>query len=157
VGPHDDPLQHEPRGQTDLATPLLDALAWAPDLVIIVSDGFDNDPTRGAGEVCRVFRTRLDPDRRTTIVHINPVFDAPHLGPKPLDRSIPTVGLRDAEDLATVLAFARFADGGLSLTELEDYLRPAPSPSSPATPARTPARPPRRPEHPPRPDPEPHA
>jgi hypothetical protein len=121
VGPHDDPLQHEPRGQTDLATPLLDALAWAPDLVIIVSDGFDNDPTRGAGEVCRVFRTRLDPDRRTTIVHINPVFDAPHLGPKPLDRSIPTVGLRDAEDLATVLAFARFADGG-SLGELEDYL-----------------------------------
>ena len=117
-----DVLQQEPRGQTDLATPLLDALAWAPDLVVIVSDGFDNDPPRGAGEVCRVFRTRIDPERRTTIVHVNPVFDAPHLGPKPLDRSIPTVGLRDAEDLATVLAFARFADGGTSLLELEDYL-----------------------------------
>ncbi|WP_293256079.1 hypothetical protein [Nannocystis sp.] len=120
--PPADPLLLDPRGQTDLATPLLDALAWQPDLVVIVSDGFDNDPPRGAGEVCRVFRSRLDPARRTTIVHVNPVFDAPHLGPKPLDRSVPTVGLRDAEDLATVLAFARFADGGTSLAELEDYL-----------------------------------
>ena len=121
-GPSDDPLMLEPRGQTDLASPLLAALEWAPDLVVIVSDGFDNDPPRGAGEVCRVFRARIDPERRTTIIHVNPVFDAPHLGPKPLDRSIPTVGLRDAEDLATVLAFARFADGGTSLAELEDYL-----------------------------------
>jgi hypothetical protein len=64
------------------------------------------------------------------------VFDAPHLGPRRLTRPIagPTVGLRDAEDLPTVLAFARFADGGLSLGELEDYLgRRAATPSSPAT------------------------
>lgn len=120
--PVDDPLLLSARGQTDLATPLLDALETRPDLVVIVSDGFDNDPPRGAGEVCRIFRSRLDPQRATTIVHVNPVFDAPHLGPRPLDRSVPTVGLRDAEDLATVLAFARFADGGLSLAELEDYL-----------------------------------
>jgi len=121
-GPLADPLLVTPRGQTDLATPLLAALETRPDLVVIISDGFDNDPPRGAGEVCRVFRARLDPERRTAIVHVNPVFDAPHLGPRPLDRSVPTVGLRDAEDLATVLAFARFADGGLSLAELEDYL-----------------------------------
>ena len=98
---------------------------------------------RVAGEVCRVFRQRLDPERRTTIVHVNPVFDAPHLGPRPLDPSVPTIGLRDAEDLPTVLAFARFADGGLSITDLEDYLQaralafvarhardPAPEPSA---------------------------
>ena len=118
----EDPLLVRARGQTDLATPLLAALEWAPDLLVVVSDGFDNDPPRGAGEVCRIYRTRLDPARKTTIVHVNPVFDAAHLGPRPLDRSVPTVGLRDAEDLATVLAFARFADGGLSLRELEDYL-----------------------------------
>lgn len=116
-------LQLTARGQTDLATPILDALDWRPDLLIIVSDGFDNDPPRGGGEVCRVFRERLDPQRRTTIVHVNPVFDAPHLGPRPLDPSLPTIGLRDAEDLPTVLAFARFADGGLSITDLEDYLQ----------------------------------
>lgn len=118
-----DPLLVTAQGQTDLATPILDALETRPDLLLIVSDGFDNDPPRGAGEVCRVFRERLDPERRTTIVHVNPVFDAPHFGPRPLDPSVPTVGLRDAEDLPTVLAFARFADGGLSMAELEDYLQ----------------------------------
>src|SRR5690606_9475849 len=63
-----DPLLAGPRGATDLAGPLLDALATRPDLVVVVSDGFDNDPTGGAGEVCRVFRARLDPARRTAIV-----------------------------------------------------------------------------------------
>jgi len=118
----DDPLQAVPRGQTDLTGPLLDALETRPDLVVIVSDGFDNDPIGGAGEVCRVFKARLDPGGRTTIVHINPVFDAPEFGPRRLGAAVPTLGLRDAEDLPTALAFARFAAGDLSLTELEDYL-----------------------------------
>jgi hypothetical protein len=117
-----DPLLVTARGQTDLATSILDALATRPDLLVIISDGFDNDPTGGAGEVCRVFRERLDPGRRTTIVHINPVFDAPELGPRRLAAAVPTIGLRDAEDLPTALAFARFADGALSLAALEDYL-----------------------------------
>ena len=122
TAPTDDPLLVTARGQTDLATPLLAALERRPDLLVVVSDGFDNDPIGGAGEICRVFRERLDPARRTTIVHINPVFDAPELGPKRLGAAVPTVGLRDAEDLPTALAFARFADGGLSLADLEDYL-----------------------------------
>lgn len=125
TSPTPDPLRATARGQTDLATPLLDALEWAPDLLVVVSDGFDNDPPGGAAEVCRVFRERLDPGRRTVIVHVNPVFDAPHFGPRrltpPADgrATVPTVGLRDAEDLPTVLAFARFADGGLALADLE--------------------------------------
>ncbi|MCY1004735.1 hypothetical protein OV079_03940 [Nannocystis pusilla] len=117
-----DPLLAGPRGQTDLTGPLLDALETRPDLVVVVSDGFDNDPTGGAGEICRVFKARLDPEGRTTIVHINPVFDAPELGPRRLGPGVPTLGLRDAEDLPTALAFARFAAGDLSLAELEDYL-----------------------------------
>lgn len=122
TSPTPDPLQVTARGQTDLAGPLLAALATRPDLLVVVSDGFDNDPTGGAGEVCRVFRERLDRGRRTTIVHINPVFDAPELGPRRLGPHVPTIGLRDAEDLPTALAFARFADGALSLHALEDYL-----------------------------------
>lgn len=122
TSPTPDPLQVTARGQTDLAGPLLAALATRPDLLVVVSDGFDNDPTGGAGEVCRVFRERLDRGRRTTIVHINPVFDAPELGPRRLGPHVPTIGLRDAEDLPTALAFARFADGALSLAALEDYL-----------------------------------
>lgn len=36
--PAADPLLDKPRGQTDLATPLLDALEWEPDLMIVVAD-----------------------------------------------------------------------------------------------------------------------
>ena len=39
-----------------------------------------------------------------------------------LSPRMPTVGLRDAEDLPTLLGFARFADGTAPLEELEAYL-----------------------------------
>lgn len=109
-------------GQTDLAEPLLAALEWGAELVILVSDGYENDPPRGAAEVARVFRKRLDPERRVSIVHLNPVFDAEHYAPRTIGDAIPTVGLRDAEALLTMLGFARFADGAAPLGELEAYL-----------------------------------
>jgi len=118
----DDELQVVAQGQSDLATPLLEALAWGADLILIVSDGYENDPPHGAAEVARVFKNRLDPDRKTSIVHLNPVFDAEHYAPRSIGSAIPTVGLRDAEDLLTMLGFARFADGSAPLSELEDYL-----------------------------------
>ncbi|AKU98459.1 hypothetical protein AKJ09_05123 [Labilithrix luteola] len=118
----DDELGVTAHGQSDLATPLLEALEWGADLILIVSDGYENDPPRGAAEVARIFRKRLDPDRKTSIVHLNPVFDAEHYAPRTISSAIPTVGLRDAEDLLTMLGFARFADGSAPLSELEDYL-----------------------------------
>jgi hypothetical protein len=117
-----DDLQLLPHGQTDLALPLLAALEWGAELVILVSDGYENDPPRGAAEVARVFRRRLDPQRRTSIIHLNPVFDAEHYAPRTIGEAIPTVGLRDAEDLLTMLGFARFAEGAAPLSELEAYL-----------------------------------
>ena len=109
-------------GQTPLGERLLDALAWQPDLVIIISDGFENDPPLGAAEVARVYRRKLDPNYRTEIIHTNPVFDAENYAPRLIGAAIPTVGLRDAEDLSTMLGFARFASGALPLSELEAYL-----------------------------------
>lgn len=120
--PVDDPVLVTPYGQTDLATPLLDALEWGADVVIVVSDGFENDPAGGAGEVARCFRERIDPARRTSIVHMNPVFDSERYAPRSLGAAVPTVGLRDAEDLPTVLGFARFADGAAPLADLERFL-----------------------------------
>ena len=118
----DDELKLVAHGQSDLASPLLEALDWGADMILIVSDGYENDPPRGAAEVARVFRKRLDPERKTSIVHLNPVFDAEHYAPRTIGPAIPTVGLRDAEDLLTMLGFARFADGSAPLSELEDYL-----------------------------------
>lgn len=120
--PVKDALLVNPYGQTDLATPLLAALGSGAQMVIIVSDGCENDPPQGAAEILRVYRTKLDPMRRTSIVHCNPVFNSNDFSLRSLSPSIPTVGLRDAEDLPTMLGFARFADGCAPLTELEAYL-----------------------------------
>jgi hypothetical protein len=113
--PTPDELLVEAAGQTDLVTPLLAAMAWRPDLVIIVSDGFDNDPPGTAGELLAIARARgLCP----FTLHVNPVFDDVSLGPKPLGAAVPTMGIRDAEDLPTAIAFGQFAEGGGSLAEL---------------------------------------
>jgi len=117
-----EPLQLTPRGQTDLATPLLTALKTAPDIVIVISDGWENDPPGAASELIRVYRDRLDPTHQTSIVHCNPVFNADDFGLKSISPLIPTVGLREAEDLSVVLRFARFAEGSSNLAELEAYL-----------------------------------
>jgi hypothetical protein len=122
TSPADQELMIEARGQTALAEPLLDALEWEPDLVILVSDGYENDPPGGAAEVARVYRRRLDPHHRREIVHMNPVFDAEHYEPRAIGPAIPTVGLREAQDIPTMLGFARFASGASSLAELEEYL-----------------------------------
>ncbi|MBW4618507.1 MAG: hypothetical protein KME17_03850 [Cyanosarcina radialis HA8281-LM2] len=120
--PVQDALQVVPRGQTDLATPLLEALTWEPELVVIISDGWENDPPHGAAEVLRVYCSKLDPEGKRAIVHCNPVFNADDFSLRPLSPAIPTVGLRDAEDLPTMLGFARFASGAAPLEELEQYL-----------------------------------
>jgi hypothetical protein len=117
-----DPLTLQARGQTDLATPLLDALDWGADAIVIVSDGCENDPPQGASEVLRIYRQKLDPQRRVSIIHCNPVFNPDDFSLRPINLLIPTVGLRDAEDLPTMLGFARLAEGNAYLTELEDYL-----------------------------------
>jgi hypothetical protein len=120
--PVEDALQVRAHGQTDLATPLLAALGSGADLVVIISDGCENYPPQGAAEVLRVYRTKLDPWRRTSIIHCNPVFNSEDFSLRNLSPTIPTVGLRDAEDLPTMLGFARFADGSAPLSELEAYL-----------------------------------
>jgi hypothetical protein len=120
--PFDDALTVEASGQTDLATPLVDALEGAPDLVVIVSDGFENSPRGGVAEVMRHYRQRVAPGHRVSVVHVNPVFDQERFAPRALAPGVATVGLRDAEDLFTMLGFARFAEGSGTLAELEAWL-----------------------------------
>ncbi|MEM9691369.1 MAG: hypothetical protein AAGA56_02400, partial [Myxococcota bacterium] len=97
------------RGPTNLADALLRALRWRPDLVVLVSDGYENDPPGAATQVVRAYRQRIDP--RVAFVHVNPVFDAERFVPRALGADLPTVGIRDAADLPTVLEFAAFSWG----------------------------------------------
>ncbi|MET9659472.1 hypothetical protein [Streptomyces sp. NPDC006510] len=117
-----DPLLVRPWGPTPLGTRVLDALEHGPDRLVIVSDGWDNAPPGLAGEVLRVWRTRLDPDRRTAVVHVNPVYDADGFDVRRLSPSVPTAGVRDAEDLPALVEIAGFAEGRTGAAALYAYL-----------------------------------
>jgi len=117
-----DALLARPHGPTPLGRRILDALDTAPEQLLIVSDGWDNAPPGLAAEVLRIWRTRLDPERHTSVVHLNPVYDADGFDVRRLAPTVPTAGLRDAEDLPALVGFARFADGRTDLGELTAYL-----------------------------------
>lgn len=109
-------------GQTDLATPLLAAIQWQPDNVIIVSDGYENAPLDAANQIVNAYRKRLSKDHPIAFIHANPVFDPQHFSPKCLGNGLVTIGLRDAEDLGASMGFAKFASGEASQCQLEAYL-----------------------------------
>jgi hypothetical protein len=115
-------LDVTPFGQTDLASPLVRALRDGPDLVVIVSDGFENAPTGLVAQVAQAAKQRTSEGEKASFVHLNPVFDVDNLQPRQLGGPIATVGVRDAEDLLVMLSFARFADGSATKAELDQHL-----------------------------------
>ncbi|MFI6522142.1 hypothetical protein ACIBF1_41800 [Spirillospora sp. NPDC050679] len=117
-----DALLLYPSGPTPLGERLLDALDTAPERLIIVSDGWDNAPPGLAAQVLTVWRTRLDPDRRVMITHLNPVYDAADFQVRGLAPTVPTGGIRDAEDLPALVEVARFAEGRVGLADLRGHL-----------------------------------
>jgi len=110
------------KGQTALAAPLIDALESEPQLLVIVSDGWENDPPLTVAGVVQAARAKIPGVDKINIVHANPVFDPGHFSPKPLSSHIATVGLRDAEDIIVMIEFAAFASGVRDLAALEAYL-----------------------------------
>jgi hypothetical protein len=118
----DDDMFVYPHGQTSLATPTLRAMQQGAELIIIVSDGVENDPAGAVNELVRVAKRRVPEAKNMRVIHLNPVYEPGSFSPRNLGASIPTVALRDAEDLPTVLAFARFAAGEATLSELEAAL-----------------------------------
>ncbi|MGQ5640068.1 MULTISPECIES: hypothetical protein [unclassified Streptomyces] len=117
-----DALLTHPYGPTPVGRRILDALDTAPSRLVIVSDGWDNAPPGLAAEVLRIWRTRLDPERRTGIVHLNPVYDAADFDVRRLSPAVPTAGIRDAEDLPALVELAQFAEGRTGLAELIAYM-----------------------------------
>lgn len=120
-GRRDELLLH-PYGPTPLGERIIDALDTGPDRLIIVSDGWDNAPPGLAAEVLRVWRSRLDPGRKVSAVHLNPVYDAADFDVRRLSPAIPTAGIRDAEDLPALVELAQFAEGRTGLPELQAHL-----------------------------------
>ncbi|MEU8382826.1 hypothetical protein [Streptosporangium sp. NPDC048865] len=117
-----DALLVRPYGATPLGERVLDALERGPERLVIVSDGWDNSPPGLAGEVLRIWRTRLDPDHTCGVVHLNPVYDAAGFDVRRLAPTVPTVGIRDAENLVALVELARFAEGRTGIAELRAHL-----------------------------------
>lgn len=123
--PNEYDLLVKAKGQTDIASPLIDALEWNPDTVIIISDGYDNSPIGGVEELMRVYKNKIEKklSKKIQIIHLNPVFSSENYLPKSLSKYIVTLNLREAEDLFLMLNFARFSDKLSTLSELENYLK----------------------------------
>ncbi|MEU6743526.1 hypothetical protein [Streptosporangium sandarakinum] len=117
-----DALLVRPYGATPLGERVLDALELGPERLVIVSDGWDNAPPGLAGEVLRIWRTRLDPDAACGVVHLNPVYDAASFDVRRLAPGVPSAGIRDAENLVALVELARFAEGRTGLPELRAHL-----------------------------------
>jgi hypothetical protein len=117
-----DALLLYPFGATPLGERVLDGLEHAPERLLIVSDGWDNAPPGLAAEVLRVWRARLDPRGRTAVVHLNPVYDADDFDVHRLSADVPTVGVRNAEDIPALAEFAQLAAGAGELGVLRSHL-----------------------------------
>ncbi len=117
-----DALLAHPYGPTPLGERILDGLERGPERLVIVSDGADNAPPGLAGEVLRIWRTRLDPGHACAVVHLNPVYDAADFDVRRLAPSVPTAGIRDAENLPALVELAAFAEGRTGLPELQAHL-----------------------------------
>ncbi len=70
----------------------------------------------------RVWRTRLDPGHACGVLHLNPVYDAADFDVRRLAPTVPTAGIRDAEDVVALAELARFAEGRTGLVELRAHL-----------------------------------
>lgn len=113
------PFCVRPVGPTCIADVLLRALEDEPELVFIVSDGWENDPPGATDAILELYD---ELGRRCVFVHGNPVFDGTTYEPRRLARGMATVGIRQPEDLLTCLSFARFALGKSTAEELEREL-----------------------------------
>jgi hypothetical protein len=71
VGGNGDPPR--PEGMTDMATALLDALEWSPDLAAIVTDGYEN---RLSGDLAQVVRGLREMGQPTPVCFCHSKFTA---------------------------------------------------------------------------------
>lgn len=95
------PFMVKLEGETDLSV-LLKALKDEPELLVILSDGYENAPAGLAHQILHAYLTKID-KKKTIIIHINPVF-APEMEEiRTLHKKILTMGIRNINQLALIL------------------------------------------------------
>lgn len=112
----------QPKGQSNIADPFIEALKTEPDVLLIVSDGFENDPTGLTSHVYQSWLKIKGKSTDTSVIHLNPVYDANSFNVKTLGGGLTSVGIRNAEDIAITLEYCRFANGRATIDFLEAYV-----------------------------------
>ncbi|VAW81933.1 FIG00838889: hypothetical protein [hydrothermal vent metagenome] len=115
------PLHLYPKGQSNIADPFIKALKMEPDVLLILSDGFENDPAGLTAQIHHAW-LGLKQTSNTNIIHLNPVYDANSFNVKKLANTITTVGIRNAEDITVILEYCRFSNGRASIDLLEAFV-----------------------------------
>lgn len=108
-------------GSTNLAKAVLKALKDKPELVMIASDGYENEPAGLTAQIIRTYKAKIDKDVK--IFHINPVFAAEKETTRQLGETIPVVGIRDVKQLQTSFFLLKAQENlTKAIEEYKDYL-----------------------------------
>lgn len=92
---------HRPRGGTDLATGLVKLALKEPEVIFVISDGYENQPSGRVNEVLRAFeRIGFNP----ALYHINPVVAAENKkGVRPISGKIRTIPISNPASLSSAM------------------------------------------------------
>jgi hypothetical protein len=92
-----------PGGDTSLAEGLLDLIERGPDVVFVLSDGYENRPAGRFAEVCSALRAL---GVRTPIYQLAPVFAAEAVGVRKLAEDIPALPVHRPDSIGLSLVRA---------------------------------------------------
>lgn len=123
-------------GETNLAIPLIKALVQKPDVVFILSDGYENVVAGTVAQVINAYKRQLDKDNKTMIIQLSSVFAAESHAVRQLTELVPNVGIRDTKQLSgalllstmqfkkdqTLLQFVTYLKERVKVIEHKNYL-----------------------------------
>lgn len=123
LSPPPHPLLAQAQGQTSLAEPLLEALAWGATDIMVVSDGYENAPTGGVAWLLQQVRKSQLLTHWPRLLHLNPIMNPEAFGPSSLSPDIPVIGIRDGEHLPLLWLLFQIHGQGLSLEQFMGYIQ----------------------------------
>ncbi len=97
-------------GESNIADGILKALENIDldkdNLIVIISDAFENAPAGLSNQILTIFKKKLDKKEKTIIIHLNPVFAPEAEDIKKLSEVCQTFGIRSEKQLFLILMLA---------------------------------------------------
>ncbi len=108
--PNESKFLVKPCGESNVAEALMTVMKELnldeENLIVIISDGYENAPAGLVNQILVAFKKKLDKKEKTLIIHINPVFAPEAEDVKKLSELIHTFGARDVRQLFLILLLA---------------------------------------------------